>query len=656
MYDHLLSPLKVGNRLFKNRIVMTPTTPQFFQEDEPWPAENLMQHYWLRAKNGAALITLSGLYQFNDTDNPMPEAMRDYFQFDIFGLENHYLAQLVEGIHAYGSYVTIQMQHDYPVKKDISAGATPFGATFMGDVHPADEELTEADIRKSTEDLVEKCLILKRAGLDGIFMHMSYQQMLTRRSLSPLINKRTDRYGGSFEKRLTLVRETCDEIKKACGKDFLIEAHITGEERDAKGELIPGGWTIDDSIRFAEAMSGYIDILHLRGWNIDEQHPLWIRPDEPPYLYLAERCKEAVTDTKILCTAGNKNPEMMDAAIAEGKTDLIGMARQLIADPYFIQKLYEKRPEDIRPCIRCNRCFEHGPKGTPRTSRCTINPLWGHESRVHKFITPAEKKCRVAIAGGGPAGMEAAIVAAKRGHDVTIFEKGSKLGGQLNIADFSPRKWGLRQYRDHLKGQIDKLDIPVRFGEKVTPEILDAEDYDVVIAAMGSHPKMPAIEGVDRPEVRTIMDVYGKEGELGRSVVIVGGGSTAAETAWHLADEYGLDVTLLGRNAALCKDMPPTHNRVVLEAEWANCPGLTMVTQATVTAIDDDGVHYTDAGGTEHVIPADDVVIAAGMEAPTDEVMSLHGHDARVIAIGDCRKPASIMELARDAWFAASQI
>ena len=653
-YDHLLSPLMVGNHLFKNRICMTPTTPQWIQSDEPYPAETIIEYYLRRAKNGAALVTLSGLFPFNDTDNPMPPHMKGKFRFFIDRNENHYLSQLCEGMHGFGSFVTIQAQHAIPADWDISAGAQVYER--FEDRVPAKHEITPYEMKAATEKLVETCLKLKEIGLDGVFLHMSYQQTPLGRSLSPLINKRTDEYGGSFENRIRFAQETCQAIKDACGKDFIIEAHITGEERDANDEYIPGGWSMEESVRFAEAMSGLIDILHLRGWSLSYQHPMWLGKNEPPYLFLAEACKNAVTETKILTTAGHQYPDKMDEVIASGKADLVGVARAMIADPDFIQKLYRNRADDIVPCIRCNRCFDSGPAGTPQTCRCSVNPIRGWDARVPALFPPSTEKLRVAVAGGGPTGMQAALTAFKRGHEVALYEKADELGGQLNIAKYSERKWNLKNLRNYLIHQMEKNDIELHIGEELTPEVIEREGYDVVLAALGSTPKIPDVKGLDMAKAYTILDVYGREEELGQKVVIIGGGASAIETGMHLAEEFGRDVTVLGRNAMIAKDLSETLCRNVEQAAWEAIENLHPITQATVTAITDEGVVYVDAEGVEHAVEADSVVVGVGMKPNAEKVIDLHGHGARIIAVGDGRIAGTSMDAMFEGYVAASQL
>lgn len=654
-FDHLLSPINVGGHLFKNRIVMTPTTPKVLQEDENFIAESTMQHYLRRAKNGAALLTISGLYQFNDTDNPFPPHMWDYFKYRPDEGYNHYMSQLCEGIHAYGSFVVIQMSHEYPADWDISAGVAPFAMNQRES--SAMHEITPDQIKASTEKMVETCRKLKVIGFDGISLHMSYQLSLLGRSLSPLTNLRTDQYGGSFENRIRLVAETCQAIKDACGKDFLVDAHITGEELDAQHQPIPGGWTIDDSIRFAEAMSGLIDILHLRGWDIDGQHSLWYQDQTPPYLYLAEACMKAQTETKILATSGYNDPELMDAIIAEGKADLIGMARGLVADPCFIEKLYEGREDEIVPCIRCNKCFGTGPsETTARTCRCSVNPLWGFEGRDRVMVVPSTSQKKVAVLGGGPTGMNAALYARERGHEVELFEIKPTLGGQLCVADYSPRKGVLKKYRDYLAHQLDKQGIPVHLSTNATAEELADQGFDVIVSALGSTPKRPSIPGVDGSTVTDILYVYGHEDELGDTVAVIGAGMSALETAIHLAEDHGKKVTVLGRSAVVGRDMPPIHYRDMFLNYFDETENVDLITEAAIQRITDEGVYYLDPEGVEQFVPANSVVLSTGMAPNFEEAMELFGKGPRVIVVGDNRSSGSIMDCTRDAYFAMSQL
>ena len=655
-YKHLLAPLRVGNHLFKNHIVMTPTTPTFLQQDEKYPAESLATHYLLRAK-AASLVTITGAPMFM-TQEDRPINLRNDFEFDIEATNQHYMSTMLDGIHAYGTFATIWLQHMFDATYDLSAGVPSFGAPGVNvEAKVTKPEIPVDLIHKSTEDLARRCRLIQKMGFDGVYLHMSYQQSLIARALTPLTNKRTDEYGGCFENRIRLLLETLDAIRDACGRDFIIEGHITGEERDNEtGELIPGGWTIDDSVRLAEAVSGKMDILHLRGWNIDRQHPIGIMPDEPPYLYLAEYVKQnATTDTKILSVSGYSDPDLMEEAIAQGKVDIIGVARQLICDPDFITKLYDNRADDIVPCIRCNKCLRVS-WSMPDTNRCSVNPRWGFEHRMKNLVEPAKKQKRVAVIGGGPAGMEAAIVCRERGHEVTLFERGNRLGGQLVIGDYSEYKWPLKKLRCYLEHQVNKQGVDVRLNCEATPEMINEGDYDAVVLALGSDPVMLPIPGIDKPHVHTAISTYGREDELPEAIVVVGGGENGIETAMHLANDFGKKVTVLEMTDAIARDAAPFHYRSQMEIVWNKIETLTCITNAKVSAIEDDCVRYIDAEGKEASVPADAVVVSFGSRARLDDVEKFGLCDGRLFVVGDARKAGSVMDLMRTSYFAASQI
>ena len=657
-FKHLMSPLQVGNHLLKSRIISTPCAPRFIQENETYPTEGLIQHYANKAKGGAAIVHVSGSKIALD-DSMKPPALRHTIEFVYDGDVNHYLSQLANAVHDQGSFATIVEKHLYDTKKyDISpVQEFSFSGSLDADL-AVGQELTEAQIRQATEEMVERVHKLYTIGFDGVYLHMSYQAMLLGRSLSPLTNKRTDKYGGSFENRMRLAIETASAIKEACGKDFIIEASLTGEERDPiTNEPIPGGWTIEDTIHYCEMLEGLVDIVHVRGWHIDNQQPLGFIPDTPPYLELAEKVKAANPPVKILSHCGFHDPYQMEETIAQGKVDLIGMARAWIANPNFGDLVADDREDDIIPCIRCNKCFQ-AYSNSPYITRCSVNPRFGIEHRYKTLIDPPGPSRKVAVVGGGPAGMIAATETAKRGHKVTIFEKSDELGGQLKITDYVSFKWPLRDYKDYLKHQVEKLGVEVRYNTEATPEMLDAEGFEAIYLAMGSVPRTLPIPGADGSAgvpVYSAVQVFGHEDELPDEIVIIGGGETALETGMHLA-EHGHKVTIICLDEIIGAAMSPLHYRSLVMEAAGKLDSLEIKVNASANAIAADGVHYLDAEGAEQVQPAEAVIISVGSRPLREEALPFAQCDGRLFIIGDNCEVGSVYELSHQAYFAAMKI
>lgn len=643
-YPNLLSPLKVGNIVLKNRMTASPSRPHFIQGPELYPSDGLISHYAKKAKNGAALVTCNAF-----SPMPMPDHSHDQV-LDLYnGQCQHYIAQMVEAVHFYGSIASLFVVPEFPKGYDASSGVPSVAIEGDGSVSVTGEEIPVDMLEKIADDYAHQALVAKREmGFDMAFLHMAYRGMLPARFLSPTTNKRTDDYGGTLENRARFPLMICERIKKACGEDFLIEAAISGIDPD------PKGWTLEDTVNFARLAEGRIDMLQLRASEIDPNHPTGFNPERTPFLYMAEAVKEGGANIAVVAIGGFQDLDHSEDVIRSGKADLIAMARSFICDPEYGLKAYEGRGEDVAPCIRCNKCHKSS-FADPWVSVCSVNPTWGLEHRIEKMVTPPSKKMKIAVVGGGPAGMEAALVASARGHSVTLYEKDASLGGQLNHADLVSFKWPLRDFRDYLVRQINNSSVNVRLDTEATAEVLNMGGYDVVLAAIGAEPIVPFIPGIDSEGVVYAVDVYGKEDSLARDVAVIGGGEVGVETGMYLA-EKGHRITLLEMQDRLAPEATPVHYYSMFMDAVKRQKDLKCIVNARCTGISKNKVAYATDDNVWYEIKAGSIVIAVGMKSRIDEAMRLSVAGDSFYTIGDCNRAGNIQKAMRSAFSIASMI
>lgn len=643
-YPNLLSPLKVGAIVLKNRMTASPSRPHFIQGPEKFPSDGLISHYAKKAKNGASLVTCNAF-----SPMPMPDHSHDQV-LDLYnGQCQHYIAQMVEAIHFYGSIASLFVVPEFPKGYDASSGVPSVAIAGDGSVSVTGEEAPAEMLDKIADEYARQALVAKKEmGFDMAFLHMAYRGMLPARFLSPLTNKRTDEFGGGLENRARFPLMICDRIKKACGEDFLIEAAISGVDPG------PDGWTLDDTVRFAKLAEGRIDMLQLRASEIDPNHPTGFNPERTPFLYMAEAVKESGAKLAVVTIGGFQDLDHSENVIASGKADLIAMARSFICDPEYGRKAYEGRGEDIVPCIRCNKCHKSS-IADPWVSVCSVNPVWGLEHRIEKMVAPSPKKLKIAVVGGGPAGMEAALTAAGRGHSVTLYEKNSSLGGQLNHTDVVSFKWPLRDFKDYLVRQINNSSVNVRLNTETTAEILNMGGYDVVLAAIGAEPIIPFIPGVDSEGVVYAVDVYGKEDSLARDVAVIGGGEVGVETGMYLA-EMGHRVTLLEMQERLAPEATPVHYYSMFMDAVNGQKNLKCILNARCTGITGNKVAYSIDDNVWHEIKVGNVIIAVGMKSRVDAAMGLSSAGDSFYMIGDCNRVGNVQKAMRSAFSIASML
>jgi len=633
-YSHLLSPLSIGNVTLKNRIYSTDSFPAGMDALLPDP---VISHYANRAKNGAAIVTFSGVgkHRADITDSSIQTS----------------LLHLTDAVHFYDSRIIASFINLEPNGYNISAvdpnSSGPMRAEkyrMMGD----QKEITIDQIKKMTDDFVAKARLYQTLGFDGIHLYMSYRSSILACSLSPAVNRRTDQYGETIENRVRLCLELCKAIKWVCGQDFLIEAQVSGEEE-------AGGYTIDDLIKYAKLWEGTIDILQLRGWDGTTSHPIGFNSEKnkPMTLTYAEAIKKSGVKIVTAPNGGFHDPGFIEECIAGGKTDMVAMGRVFICEPEYGKKINEGRDEDIVPCIGCNRC--HGPSiSNLDPPMCSVNPKLGIEHRIDRMIGAPSAKKMVAVIGGGPAGMKAALVAGDRGHRVTLYEKNDFLGGQLKHADYAKFQWPLKEYKEYLIRQMKKSGIEVLLSTRATPELIKKMEFDVIMVAAGAEPIVPDTPGADGKNILTPIFAYGNRA-VGKDVVIIGGDHIGTETGIYLA-QNGHNVTILTDLQKLATDAPQIHYISSLEMAYEELKNFSFIAQAAVTGISEGRISYFDGQGNDKSIKADSIVISAGRRPRKKEAQGFYGAAGQFFIIGDCNKAGNVQTCTRSAFAAASMI
>jgi 2,4-dienoyl-CoA reductase-like NADH-dependent reductase (Old Yellow Enzyme family)/thioredoxin reductase len=666
-YPHICEPLKIRNFTLKNRLEASNSLPHFLQGPEPYPAESVIAHYANKARS-AGIVTCMGINNFTRGKQlPMDMDFGHFPDFDLYDTNcQNYLLQLADNIHYFDSIACMAIfvgpPSAYPLMKpkgeqghmsmfeQTESLNAPPPAEFDLELIPGHdpvESYTEEMLEKIALSYAEQAGILQMLGFDMMSIHMCYRANIPAQFFSPLTNHRTDKFGGSLENRMRFPLMVLERVRQKVGKNFILEIEWSAEDA-------PGGFTIEESAAFLNEAKKYIDIVQLRTSEVDTAHPTSFTLEETPFLWYGEYMKKHVPGLVIGVIGGFHYADTCEKALAEGKADLICAGRAYVSNPNYGDLILAGRGDDIVPCLRCNKCHGRG-EHDPFVSVCSVNPMLGLEHRVHQLIQPTVRSKRVAVIGGGPAGMRCALFLKDRGHTPVVYEAEPVLGGQIVHADYADFKWTLRDYKNWLIYQLDKQGIEVRLNTKATPEMIKAENYDAVVVANGADMLTLPIPGADKDKLVYALEAFAHPEKLGKRVVVIGGGEVGVETALYIAKQ-GHDTTVVEMRDRLSADSTAIHYYSMFKEAWEAEPNFHGITGVKVARIGDGFVAYTDKDGVEHSIEADSVVMCAGRVPREQEALSFYGCAPEYYTIGDCKKPASVQQGNRHAWSVANRI
>lgn len=644
-YPHLFEPIRIGNIRLKNRIIAAPTSPSMMTPEGHMTPE-MAAYLEEKAKGGAAVVTYGEAIVHSKTGRSHNKQL----QLDSFGVKQM-LAEVTRMIHNAGAYANIQLSHGGKFGGLASVGGDQYeSGPAYGPIH---EFMPQGEVLEMPKELIYEIIesygkaakLCKDCGFDMVQMHAAHGWLMSQ-FLAPT-NNRNDEFGGSLENRARFLMLALDEVRKAVGPRFPIECRFSGDD------LKPDGLNAEQCIEVAKMIQDKVDLFNISCGNHEDPdmfcrtHPSAFYP-RGVNVYLAAGIKKVV-NKPVACVGSLNDPAHMERIIASGEADIVEIGRALLADPNLPNKALFDHADDITPCLRCYECF--GETAKSETVKCTVNPIMGQQLK-QKFGIPAPKeKKKVLVAGGGPGGMEAAITAALRGHDVTLCEKTGILGGNLRPAGAAYFKEDIAKLCELLIRRTEKAGVKVLLNTEVTPEYVKEFDPDFLIVAIGSNELVPPIKGIDGPNVVMAIEAELHPEKLGKKVAIMGGGLVGAEAAIAFNHE-GHEVTIIEMLPAIAREVNSFYRGGLMpEVEKA----ATCYVNTRVMEIVPEGVKVS-RDGQEFIINADSVVCALGFRAPYAAVDALVADVPDYAIIGDCSNVGQIYQATSQGYYAALRI
>ena len=642
-YPHLFSPITLAGTLFKNRLFASPTGGQHTHYMNH-PINEMICYYERKAMGGAASVCIGDAM----VDSEMALANGAHILLDDPTGKSH-LNKLSDSISRHGAVASIELSHggsgariSYAQGHKIYGPVECDSESFGQKIHA--EAMTEEIIQHTIRKHREAAAFAKQCGFGMVTLHGGHGWLL-HQFMSPTLNTRTDEWGGSFEKRMRFPLAVIAAVREAVGPNFPIEIRLSGSE------VYEGGYDVDYGVRIAQALDGKVDLLHISAGSHEDDrvftvtHPSMFLPDGVNVKYAAEIKKHVATP--VATVGALSEPEFLEEIIASGQADVVELARGLICDPDLPIKARSGREDEIAHCVRCFTCFSS--LMTRGQFCCALNPEISYEHET-KFERPPAKKQKVLVAGGGVAGMQAALTASQRGHEVILCEKSDRLGGVLRCEELVPFKKHLSQYLDLQERLIGRAPIEDRLNTAVTTELALEIAPDVIISAMGAVPAKPPIPGIER--TISAEELYLAPETAGKKLVILGGGLVGCELAIFMA-ERGCEVTVLEMAPA------PNFGWNILQGQSVGIEfdrlGIQLCTSTRVTAIEDGAVIAAGPQGEER-FEADTVVSALGMRPLREEAAALSLCAPEFHQIGDCKDVKNIYSATNAAYHAAMDI
>ncbi|NXY96372.1 NADPH-dependent 2,4-dienoyl-CoA reductase [Streptomyces sp. BR123] len=647
-YPHLLSPLDLGFTTLPNRVIMGSMHTGLEEHERGF--ERLAAFYAERARGGAGLIVTGGIAP-NDAGRPFEGGSRLTTEEEA---AEHRL--ITEAVHAEGGKIAMQILHfgRYAYHRDLVAPSA-----LQAPISPfVPNELSDAEVEQTVEDFVRAARLAKLAGYDGVEI-MGSEGYLVNEFIAAATNRREDRWGGSYENRVRFPLEIVRRTREAVGPDFIIVYRLS------MLDLVPGGSTLDEVVHLAKEIeaAGATIINTGIGWHEARIPTIATSVPRGAYTWVTQRLMGAVSLPLVTSNRIN-TPEKAEEILAEGRADLVSLARPFLADADFVAKAAAGRPESINTCIGCNQaCLDHTFSG--KITSCLVNPRACHETEL--VLSPTRLAKSVAVVGAGPAGLACAVTAAERGHRVTLFEASGHIGGQLDIARRIPGKEEFEETIRYFGNRLAEVGVEVRLDTVADTGTL--RGYDEVVVATGVTPRTPAIEGVEHASVVSYLDVLRDGAPVGERVAVVGAGGIGFDVAEYLTDSgegasqdpavyfrhWGVDTAYEGPGGLTAPERPASPRQVHLlqrkttkvgaglgtTTGWIHRAelkhrGVVSVAGAAYDRIDDEGLHIT-VDGEQRLVPADTVVLCTGQEPRRDlyEALRAAGVEAHLIGGAD---------------------